>query len=441
MSWIFGNVRFPYPNMQELNLDWIMEHIANLEKQMTDLAGKVDPEYVDGEIAKLQNEIDQLKYFQRLYTSTTGWNVMLDADGYLTATRVATIPAGSMTWSAAGALYQSSTQYVDLPFPCEGIGVGAVCDRGVFISNVAQVTNGVGLSYRIMATSTSSSAHYVRFSITSKVRVPVSDPTITPNATAGAEIVAIAQTYIDARDNGRRFSYGPNFFYSNSNVINTGNGRARMECDTFVGMCLRGIPYGKSPYVNDTPDFEYPYNDLYTDVSGATIWQTNTAYSIGDIVTFSGLSKYWKCIEAHTSGADFDITKWRSIWIANPDNYAWSSSIGLHPADNLIKRDIKYGGDVAMKGWRSNCIFSNPLKVADGDVAVWCRRIHSETSSGVFAEGDAFDNVTHVGLVSVEDGIPYVYHVTVPTLTDGEVLFKQRMDSFFTPPTYFCRFL
>lgn len=30
MSWIFDNIRFPYPNMQQLNLDWIMDRLSNL---------------------------------------------------------------------------------------------------------------------------------------------------------------------------------------------------------------------------------------------------------------------------------------------------------------------------------------------------------------------------------------------------------------------------
>lgn len=72
-----------------------------------------------------------------------------------------------------------------------------------------------------------------------------------------AEILAVAWTY---RDNGSAMTYGQSTCFDNNTYVNT------IDCSTFVGLCLRGIPYQDTPYYSheDRPMDDYPANPSYT---------------------------------------------------------------------------------------------------------------------------------------------------------------------------------
>lgn len=449
MAWIFDNVRFPYPNMQQLNLDWIMEHIKKLEEEIKRLQGMVDPGYIEGEIGyiegeigQLQEQVDVLKYFQRFYINAEkGWNVHLDKDGFVCASLGVTFTLTSTPTAVGNAWYSQKFSY-QLPLPLNpATTISAVCDRrGAWVANLDGYRNGAFTFYVFYPQSITLPATVnVRFNIISKIAVAPASISAVHNDTYGQQIVDIAQTYVDAVDGGRKFSYGDNFFFTSSNIVNNSIGYGKMECDTFVDLCLRAIPYDKSPYVVTDPNFTYDYDDLYLDVSGATTWASSTAYALGDLVVYSGIADYWRCTEAHTSGADFDPDKWSPIWLENPDGYSWVSGIGLHPANAYSGRDIRIAGDFDFLGWMKQSICSDLSKARTGDVAIWVRRIHEKADWG-YGDSNYFDNVGHVAIISIENGIPWLYEVTSASLSDGRVVNKRRMDSG-VPPTYFARFV
>lgn len=81
MAWIFDNIRFPYPNMQELNLDWIMTTIKNMANDMEQMKKIIEEADIDeivknallemidnGELAKLVSKFiptaDEVKEYQ-----------------------------------------------------------------------------------------------------------------------------------------------------------------------------------------------------------------------------------------------------------------------------------------------------------------------------------------------------------------------------------------
>lgn len=478
---------FPYINFHEMNLDWIIARVKewlttaenwetwkndtdqalkdlkayvdnyfdNLDLQ-TEINNKLDAMVANGTLAAIINQqifgelnekVEELEYFQRIYTNWEGWSVYITKDGYLSAgmSKEFTVTENHHYDNALPNAF-SEVMKVALPTPVEGFGITATCDTdGCWVSDL-NIADRSRLNFRIWFpyNFTAPKTVHVRFTLTSKIRQAPLNPTKAFNAVNAAQLVNIAKTYVDAQIGGRAFGYGRNFFYESApHVINNNNGAGMLECDTFVGLCLRGIPYAKSPYMNLTPSFTYDYNDLYKDISSAAAWQANTQYSIGDIVTVSDqISTYWECTSDHTSGATFNPSYWKSVWVINPDNIGWSTTLNnlMHPANPYIRRDIRFAPDYAFMAWSvAGSVFSNTEEVKTGDIAIWVRRIHTMTSFGGYSQSPGFDNVGHIGIISIEDGVKYLYHVSTANATEGRIVEKRRLDVMNEQPTYYAR--
>jgi hypothetical protein len=81
------------------------------------------------------------------------------------------------------------------------------------------------------------------------------DPRIIPyngrfeNGYYGVRAARIAATYYNARSTGvDTFKYSVNSLFSSASGIVRDGSKASIDCSTYVGLCLRGIPYEKSPY-------------------------------------------------------------------------------------------------------------------------------------------------------------------------------------------------
>ncbi len=492
----------PYTNFHELNLDWILARVKewfskaenwdewqqNVQKGFDDLKkfvadyfdnldvqdeinNKLDEMAEDGTLAdiinqeifgEIQDKLDELEYFQRTYLNWSGWRTFISQDGYLSAGvgLTLTVTEANQYLSSDPNRY-SEFFYIATPTPVNYMNVVGSCDvDGGWVSNVDNYKN-IGVKFRVWFPYDYSGSLpktvTVRLLLTTVIREPEDLPeNVSYNAAASQSLVDIAKSYVTARENGRVFEYGRNFFYTSApaNIINDSQGRGKMECDTFVGLCLRGIPYNKSPYINTTPDFTYEYNELYTDVSGATAWAPSTAYTVGDLVSTTGeLSEYWECVYPHTSGADFNSTYWKSIWIINPNNLGWSSTVnaGLHPANVYLNRDIKYAGDLAFWAWSLNDrtdpdnpvirVFKNAAESKTGDLCFWIRRSHKPTYWGGYSESPAFDNCGHVAILSIEDGERYIYQVTSAAASGGRVVERRLLSELSEQPDYYGRVL
>lgn len=153
--------------------------------------------------------------------------------------------------------------YVPLPAPCGAAKlVGTTDYDGITIGEVTGYGNGavVGASFRLNSTRHNDdvmlSRVTVRLLLNEKLATPREKPGIEYNEEIGTAIRDCARTYVTAQKNGRKFAYGSNITYveredsprASNGLINDEYGNARMECDTFAGLVLRGIPYNKSPY-------------------------------------------------------------------------------------------------------------------------------------------------------------------------------------------------
>lgn len=76
------------------------------------------------------------------------------------------------------------------------------------------------------------------------------------------------------------------------------------------------------------------------------VWQNNTAYKIDEMVTFGenevGDPQLYRCVQAHTSQADWtpDVTPslWSAIGLAPDMIPVWSQPTGAHDAYNIGDR-------------------------------------------------------------------------------------------------------
>lgn len=72
-------------------------------------------------------------------------------------------------------------------------------------------------------------------------------------------------------------------------------------------------------------------------------WQTGKLYAVGDRVRYTG--KLYKCIQAHTSQADWTPDVTPALWVAvSVDEYPeWVQPTGAHDAYNIGDR-VTYNG-------------------------------------------------------------------------------------------------
>ena len=148
------------------------------------------------------------------------------------------------------------------------------------------------------------------------------DPRILPykdrfeNGYYGVRAAKIAASYYHARSIGKdTFVYNVNSLFSSASGIVREGSLASIDCSTYVGLCLRGIPYDKSPYalykgtdarwtpateltsMYGTEGWEFRVldaqpNGLYNDLGIAGASSIRTAASLGEFFYKNGLTLY-----------------------------------------------------------------------------------------------------------------------------------------------------
>lgn len=94
----------------------------------------------------------------------------------------------------------------------------------------------------------------------------IQHPEIEYNEEKAAEIVAVAQSYLDAIDDGRLvivYEAGYSALSSNQKIKND-EGVYCINCSAFVGLVLRGISYENSPYFDGDGSKIHARTDLFT---------------------------------------------------------------------------------------------------------------------------------------------------------------------------------
>ena len=418
--------------------------VSGLSDTVGDLGEDVTA--IQTSVTGLDTRVSQLEQDNYAFEGWGGWETLLNANAFTAGRGISkSITEKNNYASSPENIYYSEIFYINAPMPFNNLNVAASTDRNCQTVVNTNPENHVGLQFRVMTAYnlTTPSDTIIRMILTGLIRKPRVNPTAVYNAVIGQQIGNLAMTYYQAMLDGRQFSYGRNFFYQSipNDIINDSNGRGRMECDTFVGMILRGIPYEISPYSITTPDYTYDYADLYTDVSGASTWTANTAYSLGDLVVIDDYY-YYECIQAHTSSSAFNEAYWSHVWISNPYSIAWATSenAAMHPANKYLGRDILFAGDIGFLGWLQDRVFSDPEQALTGDVAIWVRRANTPTYWGGTSQSQAFDNIGHVGIVYIENGQKYIIHVTSANVFEGTVVNKTPIEEFTVEqPAYYYR--
>ena len=328
---------------------------------------------------------------------------------------------------------RSEEIYVRPPYPMQGsnnVLTGSTDRRGYYVGSVNR-TSRVGFTFRLF------DPYYgiaVGEELKSVVRLELRGLRAQANeapvfsyadgdATARDQAQAIAQSYVSPYDGGscaKTFTYGPNVLYGGTQgtirigpsverggtekpVVTDSSGNpivgGRMECDTFVMMILRGLPFEKSLFNSEAEKCDYT-----TDLKNKS----------------------------------------------NPNKYAWVTGLLKYMNDNPYmkdKRDIKFAADMSWLMWylsgvtvekvtssgdkityQMACIFTDHEKAQKGD-------LFFERSN----EKNLFDGISHVGFVGEDGGEKYRYEVSWEKDNHPTAVFKSKMGTKGNTPVYYAR--
>lgn len=109
-------------------------------------------------------------------------------------------------------------------------------------------------------------------------------PEIEYSEEKASEIAAVAQTYLDAVNNGVLIIVYEAGYSALDGVIKNDAGQYIIQCSALAGLILRGIPYEESPYYNGDTSRISARTDLYS-------W-ANSYYEKTDIKSASALAQY-----------------------------------------------------------------------------------------------------------------------------------------------------
>ena len=403
---------------------------------------------------ELNDKIEYLFDYNTDYRGWAGWDVNTFGNNFLCSRALPVNHNKNFTQSAINPdIYYYDFKFVNACSPNE-LHLAANTDRYFFVGNI----NGhkhYGIDARLYAyvppANMIDDTCYVRMvEHATRYTIPETCP-LSYNSSAGEAIANIAKSYYSAMLNGREFAYGANFFYlSPNNIINDADGKGRMECDTFVGLCLRGINYNNSPYSILTPNFQYSYDEMYIDVSDATEWTSGNSYNVDDVVTYAGNT--YICDVAN-SDVTFSTLNFHQIWTINTGTYFNVINSTLHPANPYLGRDIRFMSDYGIMGFEENTVFTDKTYIdgeevslhqaKTGDIAIWRRVDGKPIEFGGSSISPGFDNIAHVGILSIEDGEAYIYHVSNAAHTFGHIVdriaIRDLSDANYAPPDYFVR--
>lgn len=319
---------------------------------------------------------------------------------------------------------RSEEVYVKLPFPLRGhngVLTGSTDRRGYYVGSVNR-TSCVGFSFRLFdpyygnAVGTTLNP-VVRLELRGLRAQPNAAPAFSytdGDATARDQAQTIAQSYVSEYDGGsctKTFTYGPNVLYggtqgtirngpsvtragTDKKVVYDSNNKAivggRMECDTFVMMILRGLPFEKSLFNSTEATCDYT-----VDLKNAS----------------------------------------------NPNGYAWVKGLLKYMNDNphmKDKRDIKFAADMSWLMWylsgvvinekQAACIFTDHEKAQKGDL--FFERSNTK---------NLFDGISHVGFVGEDGGEKYRYEVSWEKDNHPTAVFKSKMGTKGKTPAYYAR--
>ena len=366
----------------------------------------------------IESKVNSIGEMTRGSTSLGNWDIGLIDEKYCTASLVTEKNVTTTLDNDTGIYCIDKTEpfRIVLPYPMQSLNLVGSSDRYMaIISNTNPIKNAdavVGANFLIGTHKAISNENMViRLINTGVVKSPprvVSD--FQYDASIGAQICEIADTYVAAQKNGAKFNYGKNFFYTNCDIVNrviNGVPYARVECDTYAGLVLRGVTYDKSPFKEGnytlTTYIDQDDGNTYQKVSGLP----------------SGIHLYDK-VMADTAN---DIPSWAT----NLRNM-----IAGKTAMDYLGAPARWASTHAWLFWTiRGSVFSDAENAMPGDVAFFRER----------QTADWFDGITHIAIVGERDldGYMTIYEVTGSVESGGRILQHVSLKNRSTQPSYFAR--
>lgn len=254
--------------------------------------------------------------------------------------------------------YSKSPLEIPLPDPIILAGASATAEVGfAYGANISAVNN-ASLIYREVTNNPSiidNAEHqfFNHWTVTGSRATPPSEPAISAGSDSQrSEVISIAQSYLDALNSGRVFGYGENFIsYNGSTALNDANGRAMMECDTFISLVMSGIAYSNSAYA------KYPTTQ-------------------------------------QSANYETDFIPGSQKWV-----------LPLKSSDNALKRKLTITGALNWYFWRNKMVFTNADSVLSGDIVIFT---NPDSKARKY---NFFDGIGHIAIAHRYNGDLWVYHV------------------------------
>lgn len=351
-------------------------------------------------IISIENEIKRIESLTRAYKNTNNWSIGLIDESFVYASK-----NSSQTININNAntnFYSSDIIYMLPPYPMETLTMTGGCNKnGLYISNInTDIRDAIiGVSFNVCAPSLINNITVKsNLQLSGLTKTPALNPTFQYNSQIGQQIINIAQTYVDSQtnSNNQKYSYGKNFFYNNCNyiyLIKDNINYARVECDTYAGLVLRGIPYEKSPFKSGN----------ITNTIQEIDSENNTFLSANGLPT--GMTLYDKIMS--------DTENNLPIWAQEMRKKIKSST---NPdVKNYLEKDARWASTHGWLFWTiPGTIFSNEDEAKPGDVAFFCSPQKAEW----------FDAITHIAIVGPRDAEGYltIYEVTGSVESGGRIL-------------------
>lgn len=211
----------------------------------------------------------------------------------------------------------------------------------------------------------------------------------------GNRAAQIASTYQLARALGHDgFEYSTNSLFSEDTAgdgytVRNANGKGVMDCSTFVGLCLRGIPYENSPFAiyNESNEVWWPADELES-MYGTEGWE-------------------FRDLDKQPAG------KYNNIGISGYSSVRLAADYGEYFSNNgQVLFDADVNGTPTADLWKT-------LELQPGDLLFWSKADAAEEVQG------RFKKISHVAIVSENTS-----HFLEVTTGDKVVLYSSFEDKY-----------
>lgn len=394
---------FPYADLANLNLDWLMQTMKVAADMSKDAEARVKAiEYLVNvpAVRQIVRDIlqdmsdsgdlgaDLLAALADLRAFNSGdhaWSVLRVFDRLLMDKRfyvhASKWPNGIQMQAAAnltGAL-EGQTMIFPLDMPMDRDYASAAVEfdsLDIEAHNVSISNNGTQLSFKPVSYNSSLTAgqYYapaVYMAVSGRRKAVPVHPANTRVAAVKAQIISCVDSFWQQRNATDGWAYGSNFVTNSGNTtVRNSGGHRMMECDTLVALVMMGMSWTDTPY--STAATSYDFSDL----------------------------------------------------ILNPNSYGWALPWGF---DTVLNRKCTWTGGICWYLWDAGAVFSSRSDVEDGDIVVFRKP----------EQYRYFDNISHIGICRIENGVLNVYHFTGSGLVpNGEHMRYEPLDAIMARESY-----